>query len=69
MENTFKVIDNGNGGTVEIVEESELFYKAEYYAERLNDECFEDEDEYIVTDLESAIDVLDTATIYVEKVE
>lgn len=73
MEKVYRVEDSLYD-EVEFFSESELIGRAETWAERINDFRKEDKDDvesvdYIVTDVESAIEVYEMASIWVKEVK
>lgn len=68
MEKVYQVEDSVHK-EIEYLYESEMVCGAEVWAERMNEEREEGDSEYIVSDVESAIDVYESASIWVKEVK
>lgn len=68
MEKVYRVEDSVHK-EIEFLSENEMICGAETWAERMNEEHEEGDSVFIVTDVESAIDVYETASIWVKKVK
>lgn len=68
MEKVYKLEDSVRG-EVEYLSESYIVGGAEFWAERMNEENEEGDSEYIVTDVESAIDIYESASIWVKQIK
>lgn len=68
MEKVYKLEDSVRG-EVEYLSESYIISGAEFWAERMNEEREEGDSVFIVTDVESAIDVYESASIWVKQIK
>ena len=68
MEKVYRVEDSVHK-EIEFLSETEMVCEAEFWAERMNEEREEGDSEFIVTDVESAIDVYESASIWVNEVK
>lgn len=64
----YKVKDNYDGTLKYLSNEKEIIDFAGYYAERMNDEKEDGEKDIIIKDFKHAVEVLESANVYVEKV-
>ena len=68
MEKVYKLEDSVRR-EIEYLPETYIISGAEFWAERMNEEREEGDSEFIVTDVESAIDVYESASIWVKEVK